>query len=32
VPQTLKGKFTAVVDFKADPFEVTTKETSFTIQ
>jgi len=32
VPPTLKGKFTAVVDFKADPFEVATKETTFTIQ
>jgi len=32
VPQTLKGKFTAAVDFTADPFKVTTKDTTFTIR
>jgi hypothetical protein len=32
VPNDLKGQFTAVLDFKADPFKVTNKDTTFTIR
>jgi hypothetical protein len=31
VPQDLKGKFTASLSYKTDPFEISTEETTFTI-
>jgi hypothetical protein len=32
VPENLKGKFTAKVDYKIDPFEVINKPATFTIR
>jgi len=32
VPENLKGKFTAEVDYKLDPFEVTNTPSTFTVR
>jgi len=31
VPENLRGQFTAVLDFKTDPFKIINQETKFTI-
>jgi hypothetical protein len=32
VPRSLKGRFTAALNFRTDPFPITAKDATFTIQ